>query len=114
MGVMDWGQEQWEREIEKEEKTVLVDYWAPWCGYCRRIAPALDKVAEQYKDTVIFAKVNVDGEPGLAQREGIEVLPTLVFYRGGERCGTVTAPDSGEQIRKFLQEQLVKESGGRP
>ena len=51
----------------KEGKTVLVDYWAPWCGYCRRIAPAYEKIAEQYGEQLVVAKVNIDNEPLLAQ-----------------------------------------------
>ena len=61
------------QNMMNEGKAVLVDYWAPWCGYCRRIGPAYDKIAQQYGDRLTVAKVNIDDEPALANREMIEV-----------------------------------------
>ena len=55
--------QQWMQEC----KTILVDYWAPWCGYCRRIGPAYDKIAEEYGDRLVVAKVNIDEEPQLTE-----------------------------------------------
>ena len=82
------------------DKPVLVEYWAPWCVYCRRIVPAMKKVAEQRED-VIVAQVNIDQEPELARREQIEVIPTLVLYHKGEALGSVVAPESKARIDEF-------------
>lgn len=84
-------------------KAFLVDYWAPWCVYCRRIAPAYEKIAQQYADRLMIAKVNIDDEPTLANREKIEVIPTLVLYRDGKALGSVVAPESKAAIEEFIE-----------
>lgn len=89
-------------------KTILVDYWAPWCGYCRRIGPAYEKIAEQYGDKLLVAKVNIDEEPLLAQHERIEVIPTLVLYKNGKAVDSVVAPESKAAIEAFIAEGLKK------
>ncbi len=92
------------RERMAQGKTLLVDYWAPWCGYCRRIAPAYDRVAEQYGDRLPVVKINIDQEPALAQAEGIDVIPTLVLYREGKAVASLVAPESKARIDSFLRE----------
>lgn len=86
------------------DKPVLVDFWAPWCVYCRRIAPAYEKIAEQYGEELIVAKINIDDEPQIANRENIEVIPTLVLYRNGKAQGFVVAPESKAKIEEFIEE----------
>lgn len=111
MAARSLNQEQF-RVLMEEGKVVLVDYWAPWCGYCRRIGPAYEKVAQQYGEDMVVAKVNIDEEPQLAQQERIEVIPTLVLYRGGEAIGSIVAPKSKAMIDDFIQESLAR-GGGR-
>ena len=85
---------------------VLVEFWAPWCVYCRRIAPALSEVAEQYNDSLVIGQVNIDEEPHLAHREQIEVIPTLVLYQNGQALGSIVAPESKARIEEFIRETL--------
>ena len=93
------------QELILGEKPVLVDFWAPWCGYCRRIGPAVDKLAQQREDVVIV-KVNIDEEPELAREERIEVIPTLVMFKGGFELGSIVAPESKARIDEFILENL--------
>ena len=94
--------------LVNEGKTLLVDYWAPWCGYCRRIGPAYEKIAEEYGDKLVVAKVNIDDEPLLAQHENIEVIPTLVLYKNGKAVAQVVAPESKAAIEGFIAENKKK------
>lgn len=94
------------QQVIRGSKPVLVDFWAPWCGYCRRIAPALESIAEEAGQTLTVAKLNIDEEPVVAEQAGIDVIPTLILYREGKRLGSITAPDSKAKIEAFLREHL--------
>lgn len=92
-------------KLAQEEKPVLVDFWAPWCVYCRRIAPALEKLSEQ-QEKVLIGKVNIDEEPQFAHQEQIEVIPTLILYKNGKALGSIVAPESKAQIEEFIRRTL--------
>ena len=95
--------------MKEKNKPVLVDFWAPWCVYCRRIGPAFDKLAEELSEELIFGKVNIDDEEALAVQEQIEVIPTLVLYQNGQVIGSIVAPESKARIEAFIQEALNQE-----
>ena len=105
MAAMKINKEQFDKAMESG-KAILVDFWAPWCSYCRRIGPAYDKVAAQYAEHLEVVKVNIDEEPLLANQERIEVIPTLVLYQGGKALGSIVAPESKAAIDAFIQENL--------
>ena len=93
-------------ELRKGNKPILVDYWAPWCSYCRRITTAYDKIAQQFEGAVEVVKINIDDEAALSERENIEVIPTLVIYSNGEALASIVAPESKAVIENFLRENL--------
>lgn len=95
-------------QLIHKEKPVLVDFWAPWCGYCRRIGAAYEKISEEYSDILIAGKVNIDEEPQIAEAEKIEVIPTLVLYRNGKAIDSIVAPESKIMIENFINEALEK------
>ena len=105
MAAMNINKEQFDKAMESG-KAILVDFWAPWCSYCRRIGPAYDKVAAQYAENLDVVKVNIDDEPLLANLERIEVIPTLVLYKDGKALGSIVAPESKAAIDAFIQEYL--------
>ena len=96
------------QELIQGDKPVLVDYWAPWCGYCRRIGPAYDRIADQFGEEIHVVKVNIDDEPMLAHKEHIEVIPTLVLYKDGKAIGSVVAPESKAAIEEFIRNSLAE------
>ena len=93
------------REAKEGSKPVLIEYWAPWCVYCRRIAPAMKQLAERRADLLI-GQVNIDDHPELAKLEQVEVIPTLVLYEKGEALGSIVAPESRSRIEEFLADYL--------
>ena len=106
MAIINITKEIFEEQILKADQPVLVDFWAPWCTYCRRIAPAFDKIAEQQENKLVFAKVNVDEAPEIAEKYGIDTIPTLLIFKNGEVVGTIVALDSKAKIETFIQEYL--------
>ena len=107
MAAMNINNEKYQ-ELLKADKPLLVDFWAPWCSYCRRIGPAYDRIAQQFEGDVNVVKINIDEEPALAEAEHIEVIPTLVLYRNGQAIGSIVAPESKAMIEAFIRESLAK------
>ena len=105
MSILNMNAESY-RKYTQAEQPVLVEFSAPWCVYCRRLAPALESVAEEYRDTLVFGAVNIDDEPELAQSEKIEVVPTLLIYQNGQVLGSIVAPESRAQLVAFIEETL--------
>ncbi|WP_408956112.1 thioredoxin [Natroniella sp. ANB-PHB2] len=82
--VIKASENDFEKEVINSEKPVLVDFWAPWCGPCKAIAPVLDEIADEYEDKVKVVKVNVDDNQKLAQEYQVTSIPNIIFFKGGE------------------------------
>ena len=89
------------------ERPVLVAFCDSECGYCRRIQPALKRLAERRRGELLVGVLDNAMEPALFRSEQIEALPTLVLYRQGEVIGSIVGPDSGDAIEEFLEEVLL-------
>ncbi len=92
-----------EEVVLKNEKPVLIDFWATWCGPCQMIAPIVHQIAEE-NDNVVVGKVDVDNEIALAQRFGIASIPTLVLMKNGQAVDTLIGLRSKEQILAFINQ----------
>ncbi|MBE5795743.1 MAG: thioredoxin-disulfide reductase [Clostridiales bacterium] len=98
--------EQQLHELVASGKTVLADFWAPWCGDCRRIEKAYDQIAEEYADRMEVVKLNVDELEGIREREDIRRIPTLRLYREGQALGQIVEPPARADIDGFLASVL--------
>jgi thioredoxin 1 len=83
--VVELTTENWDQEVVKSDKPVLVDFWAPWCGPCRQLAPTIDSLAEKYAGRIKVGKVNTDDNQDLAVKYGISGIPQVLFFKGGEQ-----------------------------
>ena len=100
--------EDFDRLVAKVSLPIVVDYWAPWCGPCRIVAPELEKVAVHMAGKVLVVKVNTDALPDLGERFGIRSIPTMaVFVAGREASRTAGARPAGE-IEQFIQQATTR------
>ena len=90
-----------EQEVLGSETPVIVDFWAEWCGPCHAVAPVLDRIVEEHQDLKLV-KINIDEQPALAQRYGVQSIPTIILFRGGEPAAAAI----GAQPKTALERQL--------
>lgn len=102
MAVIAVTKDNFNEVVAQEEKPVLVDFWATWCGPCRMVSPIVDELSEELSDSIKVAKVNVDEEPELASRFGVMSIPTLVLVKDGTVAATSVGARPKEDIRKQL------------
>ena len=103
--VKEFTDDNFDSDVLQADGAVLVDFWAPWCGPCRQIAPMIDELANE-NPSVSVGKVNIDDNPGVAQRFGITSIPTLLLFKGGEPVESFV----GVRPKTALQEAIDSHS----
>jgi thioredoxin 1 len=95
-----------EQLVLKSKIPVLIDFWAPWCGPCRMVAPLVDELAGEYAGSVSFGKVNVDEDPRIASRYGIMGIPTLILFKDGKPFSNIVGFKPKAELKRSLDAAL--------
>jgi thioredoxin 1 len=106
-GAKDVTDATFQNEVLDSEKTIMVDFWAEWCGPCRAVGPILDAIAAEHSDKLSIVKLNVDDNPETAMKYGITSIPAMKVYRGGEVVKTVIGAKPKPALEADLAEFLV-------
>ena len=103
MAEMSFTAENFEAEVLKSDKPVLVDFWATWCGPCRMLAPVIEEIAKEYEGQVKVGKINVDEQPMLAAQFGVMSIPTVILFKDGQAAETSVGYKPKEALVEMLK-----------
>jgi thioredoxin 1 len=102
MSVINLTKDNFSKEVISTDKTVLVDFWAPWCGPCRMVSPIVDEIADESGESIKVGKINVDEQPELASEFGVMSIPTLIVFKNGKAEQTSVGLKSKKAILDML------------
>ena len=105
-GIFEVDDSSFDAEILQSEKPAMVDFWAPWCGPCKAIAPVIEDLVEAFGDRIKFAKCNVDDNPVTPGKYGIKAIPTLIFFKGGDAVDQITGIVAKAKLEETLNSIL--------
>ena len=106
MATVNVTDENFEKEVIKAGKPVIVDFWAEWCGPCKQIAPTLEEISEEMSDQVTIAKLNIDSEVNTGTKYGIRGIPTMLLFKDGELKATKVGATTKSNIVIWIKENI--------
>ncbi len=98
--------ENFDNEVVKSSKPIVVDFWAEWCGPCKQIGPTLEEISDEMSNDVIIAKHNIDEEPNTPTKYGIRGIPTMLLFKGGELKATKVGATTKSNIVSWIKENI--------
>lgn len=104
--MLELDDDTFEETVLNSEKPILVDFWAPWCGPCKAIAPTLEALEKTYGDKMTFAKVNVDENPLSPSKYNVQAIPTLIFFKNGKVADQITGMVGKEKLETTIKAVL--------
>ncbi|MDZ7666806.1 MAG: thioredoxin [Desulfotignum sp.] len=104
--IIELDDDGFEENVLKSEKPIMVDFWAPWCGPCKAIAPTIEALEKTYGDQMTFAKINVDENPLSPSKYGVQSIPTLIFFKNGEIADQITGMVAKEKLEQTIKNTL--------
>ena len=111
MSIETITKENFVNEVKNADRPVLVEFWAPWCVYCRRLSPVLDRLSDKLGDKLPIGKINIDEQAELETQYNVEVVPTLYLFQNGGHGEKLVAPSSQAQLEQWIGAQGVKVDG---
>ena len=106
MSILNVEDKNFKEKVLDAKKPVLCDFWAEWCGPCKQISPILSELAEDYKEKILIAKVNIDENPEVPSKYGIMSIPTLILFKNGQSVASQIGVVQKDSLSKWLDENL--------
>ncbi len=104
--VLTLTEDNWKEEVVGSDTPVLVDFWAPWCGPCRIIAPIIEELAEEFEGKLKVGKLNTDENPNIAMQYGIRAIPTVILFKNGEVVDTRIGVQPKDALKQMVMSHL--------